>query len=69
MATPLVAGAAALLLEALRAKGVPEAVINRIQSPVGLDLGSKTPGEIAVSILAGVVAVRRGGRGGWKAER
>jgi xanthine dehydrogenase accessory factor len=56
-------------LEALRAKGVPEAVINRIQSPVGLDLGSKTPGEIAVSILAGVVAVRRGGRGGWKAER
>lgn len=56
-------------LEALRAKGVPEAVINRIQSPVGLDLGSRTPGEIAVSILAGVVAVRRGGRGGWKAER
>jgi xanthine dehydrogenase accessory factor len=56
-------------LEALRAKGVPEAVIARIQSPVGLDLGSKTPGEIAVSILAGVVAVRRGGRGGWKAER
>jgi xanthine dehydrogenase accessory factor len=55
-------------LEALRAKGVPEAVIARIQSPVGLDLGSKTPGEIAVSILAGVVAVRRGGRGGWKAE-
>lgn len=56
-------------LEALRAKGVPEEVIARIQSPVGLDLGSKTPGEIALSILAGVVAVRRGGRGGWKAER
>ena len=49
-------------LEALRAKGVPEEVIARIQSPVGLDLGSKTPGEIALSILAGVVAVRRGGR-------
>jgi xanthine dehydrogenase accessory factor len=56
-------------LDALRAKGVAEEVIARIQSPVGLDLGSKTPGEIAVSILAGVVAVRRGGRGGWKAER
>lgn len=53
-------------LEALRAKGVPEEVIGRIQSPVGLDLGATTPGEIAVSILAGLVAVRKGGRGGWK---
>jgi len=55
-------------LETLRAKGVAEEVIARIQSPVGLDLGASTPGEIAVSILAGLVAVRRGGRGGWKAE-
>jgi xanthine dehydrogenase accessory factor len=55
-------------LEALRAKGVPEKVIERIQSPVGLDLGSGTPQEIALSILAGLVAVRRGGRGGWKAS-
>lgn len=53
-------------LEALRAKGVPEDVIARIQSPVGLDLGAVTPGEIALSILAGLVAVRRRGRGGWK---
>ena len=56
-------------LEALRAKGVPEDVISRIQSPVGLDLGASSPGEIAVSILAGLVAVRKGGRGGWKADR
>jgi xanthine dehydrogenase accessory factor len=56
-------------LEALRAKGVPEAVIARIQSPVGLDIGAKTPAEIALSILSGVVAVRRGGSGGWKATR
>jgi len=53
-------------LEALRAKGVPEEVIARIQSPVGLDLGALTPNEIALSILAGIVAVRRHGRGGWK---
>lgn len=53
-------------LEALRAKGVAEAVIERIQSPVGLDLGAITPAEIALSILAGVVAIRRRGRGGWK---
>lgn len=56
-------------LEALRAKGVPEDVITRIQSPVGLDLGSKTPAEIATSILAGLVAWRHGRRGGWLAER
>ncbi|TMC79797.1 MAG: xanthine dehydrogenase, partial [Chloroflexi bacterium] len=53
-------------LEALRAKGVSEEVIARIQSPVGLDLGGRTAAEIALSILAGLVAVRRGGRGGWK---
>jgi xanthine dehydrogenase accessory factor len=56
-------------LEALRAKGVPEGVIARIQSPIGLDLGAVTPGEIALSILAGLVAVRRGGSGGWKESK
>jgi xanthine dehydrogenase accessory factor len=55
-------------LDALRRQGVPEEVIARIQSPVGLDIGSTTPGEIALSILAGLVAVRRHGSGGWKAE-
>jgi xanthine dehydrogenase accessory factor len=53
-------------LEALRAKGVPEDVIARIQSPVGLEIGARTPAEIALSILAGLVAIRRGGQGGWK---
>jgi xanthine dehydrogenase accessory factor len=55
-------------LEALRAKGVPDEVIARIQSPVGLDIGARTPAEIAVSILGGLVAVRRGGGGEWKAS-
>jgi xanthine dehydrogenase accessory factor len=56
-------------LEALRAKGVPDEVIAQIQSPVGLDLGAVTPGEIALSILAGLVAVRRRGSGGWKESK
>ena len=56
-------------LEALRAKGVPEEVISRIQSPVGLDLGAVTPNEIALSILAGIVAIRRGGGGAWKSTK
>jgi xanthine dehydrogenase accessory factor len=53
-------------LDALRAKGVPVDVIARIQTPDGLDIGARTPPEIALSILAGLVAVRRGARGGWK---
>ena len=46
-------------LEALRAKGVAEEVIARIQSPVGLEIGAQTPSEIALSILAGITAIRR----------
>ena len=56
-------------LEALRAKGVGEDVIARIQSPVGLDLGAASPAEIALSILAGLVAQRRGRAGGWLQNR
>jgi len=56
-------------LESLRAKGVAEGVISQIQSPVGLDIGAVTPAEIALSILAGVVARRRGRGGGWLERR
>ena len=48
--------------------GVPEDVIARIQTPVGLDIGAKTAEEIALSILAGLVAVRRGGNPAWKSS-
>lgn len=56
-------------LEALKAKGVKEEVIAQIQSPVGLDIGGQTPAEIAISILAGLVARRRGRDGGWLERR
>jgi xanthine dehydrogenase accessory factor len=52
-------------LEALRARGLPEDAVAAIRSPVGVDLGARTPAEIALSILAGLVAVRRGGTAGW----
>ncbi len=47
-------------LERLRALGHDEAATKRIQGPVGLDIGAVTAGEIALSILAQIVAVRRG---------
>ncbi|HEY4027136.1 MAG TPA: XdhC family protein [Candidatus Dormibacteraeota bacterium] len=53
-------------LEALRARGMAADRIARIQSPVGLDIGAQTPSEIALSILAGLVAIRRGAPAGWK---
>jgi xanthine dehydrogenase accessory factor len=56
-------------VEALRRHGIDEALIARIQTPVGLDLGAKTPAEIALSILAGIVAKRRGREGGWLESR
>jgi xanthine dehydrogenase accessory factor len=53
-------------LEALRAGGASEEAVASIHTPVGLDLGGRTAPEIALSIVAGLVAVRRGGGGGWK---
>ena len=44
----------------LREKGVPERFVAQIRAPIGLDLGSKSPAEIALSILAEVVAVKYG---------
>ncbi|MDX1635454.1 MAG: XdhC family protein [Marinobacter sp.] len=43
-----------------RTGGLSDAEIERIHMPIGLDLGSKTPAEIALAILADLVRVRRG---------
>ncbi|WP_329539495.1 XdhC family protein [Streptomyces sp. NBC_01358] len=48
-------------MERLRTAGVTEAETARLRSPIGLDLGGRGPEEAALSILAEVVAVRRGG--------
>jgi xanthine dehydrogenase accessory factor len=44
----------------LRERGFSDEQIGRIHGPVGLNLGGKTPPEIAISIMAEIVAVRRG---------
>jgi len=49
---------------ALRERGVPEAEIARVHRPIGLDIGSRSPAEIAVSTVAGLLADRAGRSGG-----
>ncbi len=49
---------------ALADEGVPAELIATVQRPIGLDIGSRTPAEIACSILAGLLAERNGKAGG-----
>jgi xanthine dehydrogenase accessory factor len=44
------------LLDMLRAEGVPEESLGRVRAPIGLDLGAETPEEIAVSVVAEIMA-------------
>ncbi len=50
-------------LDRLRAQGFEEAALARIHGPVGLDIGAKSPAEIAVAILAQIIQVRRAASG------
>jgi xanthine dehydrogenase accessory factor len=50
----------AAMVAELRAEGVAEERLAALETPAGLDIGARSPGEIALSILARIVAVRRG---------
>ncbi len=50
----------AALLDELRAAGVSEDALRRVDCPAGLDIGAKTPPEVALSILARLVETRHG---------
>lgn len=47
-------------VERLRAAGLEDAVIDRLHAPIGLTIQARSPAEIAVAILAELIAVRRG---------
>ena len=49
---------------ALRERGLAEEDIARVHRPIGLDIGSKTPPEIAIATVAGLLADRNGRSGG-----
>ena len=59
---------AAAVVEALGERGVPADRLGRLKAPAGLDLGAVTPEEIAVSILAEIVRVRRSREPGPRPE-
>lgn len=62
-----------IVLERLRAAGADERDLREVRAPVGLDLGAVSPQEVALSILAEIVAERRGGTGlplsAWRRPR
>ena len=56
-------------LERLREEGLSDQELARMSSPIGLDLGARTPQETAVSIAAEIISLRWGGDGGRLSER
>lgn len=52
-------------VRALTELGVPPEEIARVRRPIGLNIGSRTPAEIAVATLAGLIADRNGRPGGF----
>lgn len=59
-------GRASSILEELAGEGLP---LDRLHMPAGLDVGGKMPGEIALSVVAEVVAVDHGRPGGPMRDR
>ncbi len=52
-------------VQALRDLGVGEEEIARVHRPIGLDIGSRAPAEIAIATVAGLLADRNGRTGGF----
>ena len=48
------------IYDALLAEGMPQECLQRVHAPIGLDIGAVSPEEIAIAILAELIAVRRG---------
>lgn len=53
-----------IVIERLREAGVAEEKLQKIHAPIGLDIGAVSPEEVALAIMAEIIAERRGGSGG-----
>jgi xanthine dehydrogenase accessory factor len=51
------------VLSHLKEEGFAAEDLARVRTPIGIDIGAETPEEIAVSIMAEVIQLRRGGTG------
>lgn len=54
------------VLRELEKEGIPRGRFERLHAPMGLDIGAVTPEEIAVSVAAEMIAVRRGAASDWR---
>jgi xanthine dehydrogenase accessory factor len=57
-----------IVLQRLRENGAEEDRLQKVHAPIGLDIGAVTPEEVALAIMAEIVSVRRGGKGGSLSE-
>lgn len=53
----------AIVIDRLREAGAPQEQLSEIHAPIGLDIGAVSPEEVALAIMAEIVAARRGGTG------
>jgi len=53
-----------IVIERLRESGISEEQLQKIHAPIGLDIGAVSPEEVALSIMAEIIAERRGAAGG-----
>ena len=53
-----------IVIDRLREAGAAEEELRKIRAPIGLDIGAVSPEEVALAIMAEIVAERRGGAGG-----
>jgi xanthine dehydrogenase accessory factor len=55
------------VIRELEKEGVPRAAFERLHAPMGLDIGAVSPEEIAISVTAEMIAVRRNAESNWRA--
>jgi len=54
------------VVKELEAEGLPRSAFDRLHAPMGLEIAAITPEEIAISVAAEMIAVRRGAESNWR---